>query len=88
MKLLLPGCSGKTGDHFFLSFLFQGTFFHKYFLPGKGMDPRGIHQGGIGGRGGRENLHLFGTDTKFPAYELLELLHMIPCYSPDGLAMR
>ena len=62
-------------------FLSLQAFFNKDFLPGKRIQARIIHEGGIGGRSGCEDLNLFGRDLQLLIYEFFHLSHIIEATS-------
>ena len=64
------------GDDLFLALLAAGVFLHEEGLAGEGIEFGIVHEAGVGGRGGGEDLHLLGVDLQLLAGEVAHALHI------------
>ena len=73
---MLAGRRVVAGDDLFLALLGSRVFLNKKVFPGEGVFLGVIHHTGIGGRCGREDLHLLGQHIELLAGEAFESLHV------------
>ncbi len=65
-------------------FLAARVLFHEDRTAGEGVQFGVIHQAGIGGGGGGEDLHLFRVDMQFLAGEVFQAQHVLTRCSRGG----